>query len=367
MNNTMNKEEYQYLANKTKKIDNERTKTFCVHALGAATGSIAIELLSNSDIISSLYFGGALYFSSKNFLKPDLFYYPLINHSLYLKSLSEYKIVTERIASSLEKINNHNPAFIAGIYHTLLTRKDFSYNRYQSNTSNQNQYFLLPNKDKGMFLINGYYTNMYIPFHFKELLTKMNITNATIPVLFKDNVYKNGVDEINSEEKIIIPKEINNLDEVLFPNIFGNYQLNIIKEKNKEQVYYFDIINEIFLNKANNKTLQLPNTPILKLAGYPKKDYILPIKFLGNKIYSTEENTYVNIKLLKYMDVSNIESMVNYKEGKNYVIDNDEYFEKLYLANQINYKEINNNLTNLEEIAKEYNKTQKVKTKSLRK
>ena len=62
-----------------------------------------------------------------------------------------------------------------------------------------------------------------------------------------------------------------------------------------------------------------------------------------------------------------MEAIFNYKEGKKYVIDNDAYFEKLYLANQINYKEINTNLTNLEEIAKEYNEKTKVKTKSLRK
>ena len=157
MNNIMNKEEYQYLANKAKKTDINRTKNFCIETLSTIPGSIIIEQISNSEIISSIYIGGVLYLSVKDFLKSDLFYYPLINHSLYLKSLSEYKIVTERIASSLEKINNHNPAFIAGIYHTLLARKDFSYNRYQSNTSNQNQYFLLSSKDKGMFLTNGYY------------------------------------------------------------------------------------------------------------------------------------------------------------------------------------------------------------------
>ena len=103
------------MANKAKKIDNERTKTFCVHALGAATGSIAIELLLNSDIISSLYFGGAIYFSSKNFLKSDLFYYPLINHSLYLKSLIEYKKVIERLASSLEKLPTIKTNILLGI------------------------------------------------------------------------------------------------------------------------------------------------------------------------------------------------------------------------------------------------------------
>ena len=365
MNNIMNKEEYQYLANKAKKTDINRTKNFCIETLSTIPGSIIIEQISNSEIISSIYIGGVLYLSGKDFLKTDLFYYPLINHSLYLKSLIEYKKVIERLASSLEKTNNDNPAFIAGIYHDLLARKDFSYNRTINESINQNQYFLLPDKDKGMFLINGYYTNTYIPFHFKELLKKMGIHITTLPVLLKNNVYKKAIEDRISNQTI--PLEINDLNNVLFPNILGNYQLNIIKEKNSDQVYYIDIINEIFFNKANKKALQLSNSKVLKLSGHPKKDYILSIKILGDKLYSTEENTYLTKELLKYKDESNVDAIVNYKEGINYVIDNEEYFEKLYLANQINYKEINTNLTNLEEIAKEYNEKTKVKTKSLRK
>ena len=97
MNNIMNKEEYQYLANKAKKIDINRTKNFCIETLYTIPGSIIIEQISNSEIISSIYIGGELYLSVKDFLKPDLFYYPLINHSLYLKSLIEYSPNNEYI------------------------------------------------------------------------------------------------------------------------------------------------------------------------------------------------------------------------------------------------------------------------------
>ena len=355
-------DEYRELANKAKKIEDERTKTFFVHGMGVCVGSIAIQLLSNSDTISALYIGSSLFFSAKNFLNPDLFYYPLINHSLYKNALEEYKVVIQRTADAMKESKELDPAYLAGIYQMLLERGDFSYNRNTTNLKNQNPYFLLPDKDKGMFLINGYQTNTYVPFHFKELLNQAGIINATLPVLFKNNVFKCSITDDEYEEEIIIPKEIDNLDSTLFPSVLGNYQLNILKVDNKEQVYYIDILNEIFFNKKTSKSLQLPNTPILKIEGFSKKDYILPIKSLGDKLYSSKENTKLAKQLLTYNDIANIEAMSNYTRGQKYVIDNSDFFEKLYTANQVNYKEIATNLTTLENIAKQYENEQKSKT-----
>ena len=361
MNNKKYLEEYKYLSNEAKKIENNQTKTFCIHTLSSSINSIAIELISSSNTISSIYFGSTLYFNTKQFLKLDSFYYPFINHSLYKSSLTKYKIVIERIANIFTKSNELNPAFIAGIYHTLLTRGDFSYNRKNNTKNNQNQYILLPDKDKGIFLINGYSTNTYIPFHFKTLLKEIGIEAATLPVLFTKNIYKNLFEHTESKENIIIPQEIANLDNSLFPSILGNYQLNILKTQNKEQIYYIDIINEIFFYKATNKSLKLPNAPILKIEGFSKKEYILPIKLLGNKLYSTKENTDQAKELLKFNYNPDIETISNYQKGQRYVIDNSEIFEKLYIANQINYQEIANNLTLLEDIVKQHKENPKNK------
>lgn len=364
-------EEYKSLLEEYNKIDNEKTKTFCLQSLGIGLGCIALEVITKSEIFSPIFLGGVAYFGTKNIFDEELFFYPIINHSLYKEILNEYQTCNQRIAEFINKSKENDPAFIAGIYQSLLNRGHFSYKRQIYNISSESPYFILPPENFGLNIINGHCVNKYIAIHFKDILNELGFTNATLPVFLNNNIYNhlkennwNFMSDTTNESLLDKQSKIDNFFDYQIAKILGNYWLNVCKASNTNEVYYIDIMNETFYQKRNKNNLELSNAHILKKLGISKKEYTLPIKFLNDKFHKTESNKKLAKELLSYNSISNTEASAVYSYGQKYVERNIQDFEKLYETNQSSFIEISNKLSELKNVIQNYEKEKRNKLKT---
>lgn len=332
-------EEYKFLLEEYQKIDFQKNKIFCFQSFGVGLGSTLLELITNKEIFSPIFLGGIIYFGTKNILDKDLFSYPIINHSLYKKILNDYQIYNQNISNLINKSNQNNPAFIAGIYKVLLNKGYFSYNKCIHNTNINNPYFILPKEHLGLYLIKGNYNNKYITINFMDILNELNIINATSPIY------------INQKTKL------DNFLEYLTSKIIGNYWINICKSIDNNEVYYIDILNELFYQKKNKYTLNYYNCEA-------ERNLSIPIKFLSEKIYQGKENVDVVKELLKYNNAHQKEINKYYLLGKKYTEENIELFELFYNDNKNILIDIKTNLSKLENTITKYETAKIIKTKT---
>ena len=129
-------------------------------------------------------------------------------------------------------------------------------------------------------------------------------------------------------------------------------------------IYCIDILNETFYQKRSQNKLELPNVSSLKKLGFSSKDYVLPITFLSEFVYSSKDNKIIAKKLLKNNTINNEEANAIYLYGQKYVERNNTAIEKLYETNQETLKEISNDLLKLGNVVQNYREEQKTKLKN---
>lgn len=345
-------EEYKYLQEEYLKIEHEINKKFCLQSLYIGTTSIILENITNLEIISSLGLGMITYFGIKNMFDDDTFFYPLINHSLYKNILNEYQLCIKKIAQTIGEIEKTNPAFIAGIYQTLLKKGYFSYNKQINNIEQKNPNFLIPPTNFGLNITNGIYTNKNIAIHFRDILNQLNIDNAILPIFINDNIELNNLNEQETQIKN------SKLDKLV-----GNYWLNICKANNNNEIDCIDILNNSFYQKDKKNHIKYFNKSNSQSTDNLKVSCIAPIKLSYESLYQLDQNKEQLKKLLKYKSTYAPETYKSYFEAQKYVIQNLDVFENLYQNTKHHFTEIHNNFSILRETIIKYEEEKRTTSK----
>lgn len=354
-------DEYKHLQQKYLKIEHEINKKFCLQSLYIGTTSIILENIINIEMISSLGLGLITWLGIRNMFDDNLFFYPIINHSIYKKILNEYQVCIKRIAQTISEANNTNPAFITGIYKSLLNKGYFSYNNQINNIEQTSPFFLIPTTNFGINITNGIYTNKNIAIHFHDILNQLDLSNAILPIFINDDIYKKELEEKSLNKICKLDTFFNHQN----AKLFGNRWLNICKGNNDNEVYYIDVLNNNFYKKYNNNSHEYHNK--LQTITLLKSNYRLPTKLSYDTIYQLDKNKEDLKKLLKNNSASLSKSYSSYSKGKEYFEQNIDIFEKLYQNNQRSFIEISSNLSMLKKVIINYEeekrKNSKIKTR----